>query len=148
MNSRIPNLPCLCGSLRRATRALTQVYEEALRPLGLSGTQFTILQVLAQAGDLSQGQLAGMLAMDSTTLTRTLAIMIRQGWVAERRGKDRRERRLRLSTTGSDTLQQALPIWEALQSRLRKKLGNRAWEEILRSTNQITNLAVQEGELA
>lgn len=148
MNSRIPNLPCLCGSLRRATRALTQVYEEALRPFGLSGTQFTILQVLAQAGDLSQGQLAGMLAMDSTTLTRTLAIMIRQGWVAERRGEDRRERRLRLSTTGSDTLQQALPIWEALQSRLRKKLENRAWEEILRSTNQITNLAVQEGELA
>lgn len=86
--------------------------------------------------------------MDSTTLTRTLAIMIRQGWVAERRGEDRRERRLRLSTTGSDTLQQALPIWEALQSRLRKKLENRAWEEILRSTNQITNLAVQEGELA
>jgi hypothetical protein len=93
--SPLPVLPCMCGSFRRTSRALTQLYEAALRPLGLRSTQFTILQVLSLAGEVSQGQLGDMLAMDSTSLTRTLAIMVREGWIAERRGKDRRERRLR-----------------------------------------------------
>jgi len=65
----------MCASFRRAARALTHLYDEALRPVGLRATQFTIMQVLSLAGEVSQGQLAQMLAMDSTTLTRTLQIM-------------------------------------------------------------------------
>jgi DNA-binding MarR family transcriptional regulator len=133
----------MCSSFRRAARAITQLYEEALRPLGLRATQMTILQVLVRAGELSQGQLGEMLAMDSTTLTRTLAIMARHGWIAERRGEDRRERRLRLSETGGKLLQRASPVWEKTQSNLRKRLGDQAWEELLRSTNQVTNIAMK-----
>ncbi|MFY9937369.1 MAG: MarR family transcriptional regulator, partial [Silvibacterium sp.] len=77
----IPALPCMCASLRRASRLLSQLYEDALRPLGMRATQFTILQSLALAGEVTQGQLGQMLGMDSTTLTRTLTIMIRQGWI-------------------------------------------------------------------
>src|SRR6202171_2594227 len=93
--SLLPMLPCMCGNFRRTSRALTQLYETALRPLGLRATQLTILQVLSRAGEVSQGQLGEMLAMDSTSLTRTLAIIGRQGWVTVRRGKERRERWLR-----------------------------------------------------
>src|SRR6202166_735641 len=107
--SPLPVLPCMCGSFRRTSRALTQLYETALRPLGLRATQFTILQVLALAGEVSQGQLGEMLAMDSTSLTRTLGIMVRQGWITARRGKDRRERRLGLANSGERQLQNALP---------------------------------------
>jgi len=121
--SLIPKLPCMCGNLRRTSRALTQLYENALRPLGLRATQFTILQVLSLAGELTQNQLAEMLAMDSTTLTRTLQIMVRGGWIAERRGEDRRERRLRLAKAGEAQLNRALPVWEKVQSRLRRQLG-------------------------
>src|SRR5271168_2813699 len=96
----IPEMACMCGSFRRAARALTQMYEEALRPLGLRATQFTILQALERAGEVSQGRLGEMLAMDSTSLTRTLAVMRRAGWVSEERGEDRRERRIRLSSAG------------------------------------------------
>ncbi len=71
----LPNLPCMCASFRRASRALTQLYDEALRPVGLRATQFTILQALSLTGEVSQGELAQILAMDSTTLTRTLRIM-------------------------------------------------------------------------
>ena len=87
--SHVPTLPCFCASLRRASRALTQVYEQALRPLGLRGTQFTVLQALSLAGEVPQGELGRILAMDSTTLTRTLEIMRRRGWLATRYGKDR-----------------------------------------------------------
>src|ERR1700704_5389899 len=85
--SLIPALPCICGSFRRTSRALTQLYDQALRPLSLSPTQLTILQVLSRAGEVSQGHLGEMLAMDSTSLTRTLAIMVGPRWITERRGK-------------------------------------------------------------
>jgi DNA-binding MarR family transcriptional regulator len=136
----------MCGSFRRTSRALTQLYEEALRPLGLRATQLTILQVLSRAGELSQGHLGNMLAMDSTSLTRTLAIMSRQGWITERRGEDRRERWLRLARGGEMQLRRALPVWEKVQSRLRRKLGEQAWKNLLQLTHQITGLVKTKGD--
>src|SRR5258708_17260608 len=134
-HSTVPVLPCMCGSVRRTSRALTKLYEQALRPLGLRATQLTILQVLSRAGEVSQGQLGEMLAMDSTTLTRTLEIMGWQGWIAERRGEDRRERWLRLAKAGETQFNRALPVWEKVQSRLRHQVGDRAWKNLLQLTN-------------
>lgn len=135
----------MCGSFRRTSRALTQHYEQTLRPLGLRATQFTILQALARAGEVSQGQLGEMLAMDSTTLTRTLAIMIREGWIAERKGQDRRERWLRLARAGKALLDRALPVWERVQSGLRRLVGERAWKDLIQHTNQMTELVTNLG---
>lgn len=139
----LPILPCMCSSFRRTARALTQLYEEAFRPLGLRATQFTILQFLSIAGEVPQGQLGAMLAMDSTSLTRTLAHMVRHGWIAQRRGADRRERLLRLSRAGEKQLARALPVWEQVQSRLRRKLGETRWKELLRLTSAVTELATE-----
>lgn len=144
--SLLPALPCMCGSFRRASRALTQLYEKALRPLGLRATQFTILQVLWRAGEVSQGQLGAMLAMDSTSLTRTLAIMRRHCWIAERKGKDRRERWLRLADAGERQLRRALPVWERVQSRLRHQLGDQVWKNLLQFTDEVTNIATTQGD--
>ena len=134
----LPDLPCLCASLRRASRAITQVYEEALRPVGLRGSQFTILQTLSTAGEMTQGRMAHWLAMDSTTLTRTLAILERQGWIARREGEDRREWRIQLSKAGKAKFERALPQWEKAQAMVRKKLGERRWEEAMQFSNEIT----------
>src|SRR5712692_7227472 len=143
---RLPVLPCMCGNFRRTARALTQLYDQALRPLGLRATQFTILQFLSLAGEVSQGQLGEMLAMDSTTLTRTLEIMARWGWIAERRGEDRRERWLRLAKAGETQLNRALPVWEKVQSRLRRQLGDQAWTNLLQLTYQTTDIATTLGD--
>ena len=143
----IPELPCLCGSLRRAARALTQRYEKELRPLGLrGGTQLTILQVLARAGEVLQGRLGEMLAMDSTSLTRTLRIMVREGWVAERRGSDRREKWLRLAKGGEELLARAIPVWEGVQARVKSELGGAEWEQLMQLTNRVTDLTREEGD--
>ena len=139
--ARLPQFPCMCSSLRRAVRGLTQLYEEALRPEGLRATQFTLLQVLAQAGEVLQGRLGEMLVMDSTSLTRTLAIMVRQGWIAERKGKDRRERWLRLSDAGAAQLARALPAWERVQARLREQLGETAWNGLFETTWHLAGVA-------
>lgn len=134
---RIFDLPCLCATLRRASRALTQLYEADLRAVGLRSSQFTLLQVLSRAGELPQGVLGQILAMDSTTLTRTLRIMKGRGWIAERRGKDRRERLLRLSVAGKNKLHTSLPAWEKTQARVRRRVGERAWLDLETLLNQL-----------
>lgn len=141
----LPGLPCLCASLRRSSRAVTQLYEQELRPFGIKATQFTILQVLSRTGEVSQGRLALMLAIDSTSLTRMLEIMRRRRWIADRRGKDRRERRLRLAKAGQAQLDRALPAWERAQSRMRRHLSGQAWHDLLHWTDQVTSFASTQG---
>ena len=144
----LPDLLCMCGNFRRASRALTQLYDGALRPVGLRATQFTILQVLSRTGEVSQGKLGRILAMDSTTLTRTLRIMGREGWIAERRGEDRRERWLRLAKAGRDRFSRALPPWEKAQAQLERQLGNKRWHDLLKLTNEVTTLVTRKGDLS
>ena len=147
-NRTLPDLLCLCGNFRRASRALTQLYDDALRPTGLRATQFTILQVLSRAGELFQGELGHILSMDSTTLTRTLRIMSREGWIAERRGADRRERWLRLAKAGRDQLNRALSRWEKVQAQLKRQLGEKRWHDLHQLTNEITTALTKKGDLS
>ncbi len=134
----LPALPCLCASFRRSSRALTQHYEQALRPLGLRSSQFTVLQALSLVGEATQGRLGKILAMDSTTLTRTLEIMDRQGWIAKLPGNDRRSWRLSLTKAGKSKFKRALPSWQEVQTRLRSQLGDDRWETLLSLTNIVT----------
>jgi DNA-binding MarR family transcriptional regulator len=131
-------LPCLSASFRRAARVLNQHYEEALRPLGLRGTQFTLLQAFSLTGEVSQGKLGEILSIDSTTLTRTLAIMERQGWISSRPGDDRRERLLTLSKAGVAEYKRALPHWQKVQQQLRTRFGDQRWKALFNLTNQVT----------
>ena len=141
-------LPCLCASLRRSTRAVTHLYEEALRPFGLRATQFTILQALERTGEITQGALGELLAIDSTTLTRTVHIMRRNGWIAERPGEDRRERWLRLGKAGRELVARATPAWEKTQSQLAQKLGEGTWHTLFTLTDELTSLAQSQGDLS
>ncbi len=141
--STLPALECLCASFRRASRALSQHYDEAMRPLGLTPTQFTILQALSIAGTIHQKKLGQILAMDTTTLTRTLDIMARHGWVEKLQGSDRRERRLRLTQPGIDQFNRAFPIWQKVQARLRRKLGGEPWQALANLTNKVTSVVTE-----
>ncbi len=136
----------MCANVRRASRALTQLYEDALRPLGLRATQFTVLQALSLAGEVTQALLGQILGMDSTTLTRTLDIMERRGWIAKRRGEDRREWRIRLSNKGEALLRRALPHWRSAQRRVHSQLGEEAWISLFNLTNNIARALTELGE--
>jgi DNA-binding MarR family transcriptional regulator len=142
-NASIPVLPCMCANFRRTARAMNQIYEEALRPAGLRATQFTILQALSLAGEVTQRNLGRILAIDSTTLTRTLTIMDRHGWIAKRRGEDRREWRMKLSKAGETQFKKALPHWEAAQAELRRQLGDDLSESLTKLTQKVTNALIK-----
>jgi DNA-binding MarR family transcriptional regulator len=133
--------------MRRAARAVTQLYDDALRPMGLRATQFTILQVLERGGEVTQGQLAEYLAIDSTTLTRTLKLLLDEGWIASRPGDDRRERHLSLTRSGKRQVEIALPSWRDAQARLQRMLGTAGWNELISALDRATQAArdVQQG---
>ena len=122
-------LPCACANIRRASRAVTQFYDGELRKAGMHATQFTLLQALTLTGRISQGHLGDLLAMDSTTLTRTLRLLVGKGWVRSLPGEDRRERLLQLTPAGHRQFDRARPHWERAQQRLRKSLGDSQWEK-------------------
>ncbi len=130
-------LPCVGTSLRRATRAVTRLYDRETRESGLRSTQFTLLQALEIAGEIKQGRLGSILSLDSTTLTRSLQALIEEGWVKETRGDDRRERYLQLTPSGRRKYQDAKPAWRRAQNRLIKAIG-RSWEQLDADLRRIT----------
>jgi DNA-binding MarR family transcriptional regulator len=136
-----PILPCACANLRRATRAVTRMYNQELRPEGLEITQFTILMALNLTGETTQGALGNVLAMDSTTLTRTLRLLEKHGWVLAKAGEDRRQRLLFLASAGREKLRAALPHWKRAQEHLRKALGETTWMQLGGLLNEVTRVS-------
>jgi DNA-binding MarR family transcriptional regulator len=137
----LPVLPCACASLRRAARAVTQLYDGELRAAGLNTPQYTLLQVLASTGPVTQGRLGALLALDSTTLSRTLRPLEARGWVRSRPGEDRRERHLELTRAGRSRLERAVASWERAQERLRSRIGGREWGKLLATLSRIAGAA-------
>jgi len=136
----VVRLPCTCANLRRAARLVTQFYDSVLRASGLRSTQFTLLQALTLAPGISQKQLAELLGIDSTTLTRTLALLRRKGWLRSEKGTDRRELRLFLSPAGRREFKRVLPYWQSAQRRLRHALGQANWDQALKAAVRIAGV--------
>jgi DNA-binding MarR family transcriptional regulator len=139
----LPELPCICASLRRAARAVSRVYEAELRSSPLTGPQLTLLQVLARTGSVTQGQLGHALAIDSTTLSRTLKPLEAGRLIRIDPGRDRRERHLHLTSEGKRQLQRALPAWERAQQRLKTTLGGHRWRALLAELSSLAGEAAK-----
>jgi DNA-binding MarR family transcriptional regulator len=137
------DLPCACQNLRRVTRIVTRIYDQELRKVGLEITQFGLLTALATTGQANQGRLSAGFAMDSTTLTRTLAVLRKRGWVQVKPGKDRRERLFSLTQAGKTQIVKAQPCWELAEQRLRKGLGDAAWKKMKETVSRMTEMAIE-----
>ena len=127
---------CLCFAARRAARAVTQQYDNELRPTGLRATQFTLLVVLANAGAKPLSEVAVILGVERTTLTRNLGPLLARGYVADLAGEDRRIRLLSITKRGKDAVRRALPLWRKAQARVATRVGSRAGP-ILRALSEI-----------
>src|SRR5256885_3223607 len=120
---KLLSLPCYCATLRQAARAITVLYEQMLADSGLHATQYTALQLLDSAPNLSTTELAEALGIDQTTATRTLALIKKAGLAGDTIGLDRRQRRWALSAQGQSLMRQLTPRWEAAQAAFEKRLG-------------------------
>src|SRR2546430_9737557 len=117
------SLPCYCATLRQAARAVTVLYEDMLAGSGLHATQFTALQLLDSAPNLTTTELAEALGVDQTTATRMLALIKKAGLASDTVGADRRQRRLALSAQGQALQKKLKPRWGAAQDAFEKRLG-------------------------
>jgi DNA-binding MarR family transcriptional regulator len=120
---KLVSLPCYCGALRQAARAVTVLYEDMLADSGLRATQYTALQLLDTVPNLTTTELAEALGIDQTTATRTLALIKKTGLAIDTGGDDRRQRRWTLSAQGGALLRKLRPRWEAAQQAFEKRLG-------------------------
>ena len=134
---------CACSNLRKATRAVTRLFDEALRPAGLRATQFSVLQATAQLEPVTVTRLADVTVTDRTTLTRNLKLLERQGLIRIEAGADRRERAASLTRSGRDALRRAYPRWQRAQAQVVAGLSEARWHGLLAGLAAVVSLSKQ-----
>jgi DNA-binding MarR family transcriptional regulator len=132
---------CLCLALRQASRAVSRLYDEELRSVGLRTTQYSLLQLLRQSGEVRQRDLAERTLHDETSLTRSLRPLVDARWVAVRTGEDRREKWLKITAAGVAKLDEARPVWERAQTRMQALLPEGTWQSLQTILPEIARLS-------
>jgi DNA-binding MarR family transcriptional regulator len=138
---------CVCNTLRMVTRAVTQLYDDALRPSGLRATQFSILATIAGKDEANLKQLEDALAIDQTTLTRSLNLLERDGLVERASHPDRRIKAMRLTAKGRRALDIARPLWAQAQQKVLREMGTNSWSDTQRRLTHLLHVAVEKRQL-
>src|SRR5262249_11118875 len=121
---------CVCHRTRMAARAVTRLYDDTLRSVGLRTTQLAVLVAVGNDNVVSITALAKFMGMDRSTLTRNLTPLERDGFIRVGNEGWRRSRTVEITKKGRSRLREALPLWEKAQETLRRKLGLRRWAVI------------------
>jgi len=114
---------CIAGRLRMLTRAVTKMYNQALRPHGLTVSQMNILVAVSYLGQVKQQDVCDALYLEKSTLSRDLARMRAQGWITAVPGDDRRATMLSVTAAGQQLLETAFPAWRQAQEAAKALLG-------------------------
>lgn len=114
---------CIAGRLRLLNRVVTNLYDEALRPLGIKLSQGSILAVTAKLGVARPAEVCTILELDTSTLSRTVERMVSNGWLEILPDEDGRSHPFRLTDQGKRLMEKAIPAWEQAQTQAKKLLG-------------------------
>ena len=140
---------CLCLHVQRAARALARLFDDALRPAGLTNGQFSLMMSLNRPEPPPMGPVAALLAMDQTTLTAALKPLQRKGWVTVMENpRDRRGRLLSLTTEGKAVLVRALPIWESTHAMIDGKLPDGRVARLRQDLQALSSMTGETGKSA
>lgn len=132
---------CAAFNLKRASRAVSQLYDAGLQGVGLRSTQFAILVATAKTQPVAVGKLALITRMDQTTMTRNLALMARDGLIDVPRRGAKREKLVRLTAAGERALARAVPVWRVLQERLVGAFGAAKWRQMRAELDSLSGAA-------
>ena len=115
---------CIAVRLRLLNRVVTNLYDDALRPLGLKVSQMNILVLTAKLGLARPAQVCDLLQLDTSTLSRNVERMRAQGWLEVVADEDARTQPFRLSSQGKRLIEKAIPAWEEAQRQANELLGS------------------------
>jgi DNA-binding MarR family transcriptional regulator len=135
--AEVPVLPCFGANLRRAARLVSQLYESEPGWPDLSVPQLALLRAIARSGTIAHGDLGSLLALDQTTVSRSLATLRQRHWVHTTPGDDRRQRKVALTEAGKLQLQRANRAWRRAQARFRQHYGAKKWDAMQRELTAI-----------
>lgn len=138
-SSSEPSPACLCAALRKSTRAVSRLYEEAMDGTGMTIMQFSLLRHLARHGASPLSRLAELLVMDRTTLYRSLTPLIRQEWVTVDEGKGR-SKIAALTPAGKQAMDRATPAWNRAQQGMLERMGHHEWDVLQSALAKVTDL--------
>ena len=132
-----------CASLnfRRTSRRVTRMYDIAMQESGIRSTQFAILVGIAKLQPVPMGTLAKVLMLDSSTLTRSLRLLEKEGMIEVSKRAAMRQRFLKLTHAGEKALQRSLPLWRAAHARFVASVGPDYW---LKLRNELETIAKSE----
>ena len=125
---------CLCIDLRSAAQKLTQRYDEAMVPSGISVTQFSQLHLIRSLDGPTLKALSAASDLDRSTLGRNIRVMEKLGLVRMKVGADARTRSIHLTRKGANAYKRAIPLWHSVQSQLLSRLGDRSQLDELLAT--------------
>ncbi len=129
--------PCVCNRLRMVSRAVTQLYDDILRPSGLRVTQFSILATMARSGEANLRQLEA----------RSLNLLERDRMIERVPHPDGRIKAMRLTRKGRRVLNVARPLWAQAQDKVLRDLGTRVWDDAQRRLARLLHVAVEKRRL-
>lgn len=131
---------CVCHKVRCAARAVTRIYDAALRPTGLRATQLLVLVAISAEGALSITALADYMGMDRSTLTRNLRPLVKEGLVSLGLEGWRRSREVFVTQKGTQRMRQAVPYWARAQQSLRDKVEPASWLAASRTLDELARM--------
>jgi DNA-binding MarR family transcriptional regulator len=134
-------ISCACFNVRKAARAISQLYEDFMQSTGLRPTQYSLLTAIAYVGEEGVGALSEVLSTDRTTLSRNLKPLLEHGWVEPCSGSDRRRRAFRVTEAGRAKLNETIPLWEEAQRFVAEQLGPASIESLRLLADDIASLA-------
>lgn len=139
----IPPSPCACARVRRASRALTRLYDGALAEAGLTVTQFTILRMLSRLGGASVTELAQATGHERSAMTRALRPLEEAGWVVSGAGDDQRSRALVIADAGRAAIARAEPGWRAAQAAIDGRLDAAERDQLFALLARVEQLEIE-----
>jgi DNA-binding MarR family transcriptional regulator len=129
---------CIANKVRLLNRAVTGIYDEALRPFGLKISQMSVLITVSKMESASPGALGRVLHMEKSTLSRNVDRMRARGWLEVARGEDGRTIELRVSERGEQLLRDAHGAWNKAQRRAAAVLGDEGVRGITRTVDLLS----------
>ena len=131
---------CVCYNLRRASRTITRLYDEFLKPSGIQATQLTILLGTKILQPVTLKRLSKASMMDRTTISRNLKPLEKKRLVRVVPGRDRRQRIVTLTDAGEKMLMKAYPLWKHAQNKMINSLNQRGLDALLTSLSDVVEL--------
>lgn len=128
---------CIALRVRMLNRMVTNVYDEALRPLRLKTSQLNVLVAVAKLGVAQPTRLCEILQLDVSTLSRNLDRMRTKGWIEVVPGEDNRAQPVRLAAPGWKLLDKAVPAWEEAQQQVSSLLGQEGVTLLTRTSRKM-----------